>query len=441
MPSAWRSRQTATRTAPSPSCTSPGSWPSATGTWPTWPARTSTCGASSPSTAGATRWSRWPSRRPTLCRAAELEVAALLLDCLAAGFLHQLGRWDEAEARLPVDDADVWGLPAVVVRVVSGLLAVDRGRLDEAEEHLETARALGAQIHDGRINGLLARGRTELALWRGRPEDAAAAVADGLRLTSDDEMRARLCWLGLRAAADVAEQQRATTGTWDARPEAAELARLLGRLEERALGRRAPAGLGGAGRGARPERRSGHGWTVGPSRSGGPRPLGAGTASGSRPRRATAAGARPQPSCPPGAAPRRSRCGGRPGRAPRTSAPTGSARPSRRMRPGRRCPSPARARRRRTSRRSPSGSPPGSWRCWPWSRPGRTNRQIGERLFISEKTASVHVSRILAKLGARSRAQAAAMAATVGLVGPAAASPASRSDPPDAPGGRSDAPK
>ena len=72
---------------------------------------------------------------------------------------------------------------------------------------------------------------------------------------------------------------------------------------------------------------------------------------------------------------------------------------------------------------------------------GRTNRQIGERLFISEKTASVHVSRILAKLGARSRAQAAAMAATVGLVGPAAAAPASRSDPPDAPGGRSDAPK
>ena len=31
---------------------------------------------------------------------------------------------------------------------------------------------------------------------------------------------------------------------------------------------------------------------------------------------------------------------------------------------------------------------------------GRTNREIGAALFISEKTVSVHVSRILAKLGA-----------------------------------------
>ena len=38
---------------------------------------------------------------------------------------------------------------------------------------------------------------------------------------------------------------------------------------------------------------------------------------------------------------------------------------------------------------------------------GRTNREIGGALFISEKTVSVHVSRILAKLGAGNRAQAA----------------------------------
>jgi DNA-binding NarL/FixJ family response regulator len=34
---------------------------------------------------------------------------------------------------------------------------------------------------------------------------------------------------------------------------------------------------------------------------------------------------------------------------------------------------------------------------------GRTNRQIAETLFISEKTASVHVSNILAKLGVAHR--------------------------------------
>ncbi|GGE96371.1 helix-turn-helix transcriptional regulator [Mycetocola zhadangensis] len=41
---------------------------------------------------------------------------------------------------------------------------------------------------------------------------------------------------------------------------------------------------------------------------------------------------------------------------------------------------------------------------------GLTNRQIGERLFISAKTASVHVSAILRKLGASSRTEAAFLA-------------------------------
>ncbi|PWW21517.1 putative ATPase [Geodermatophilus normandii] len=47
---------------------------------------------------------------------------------------------------------------------------------------------------------------------------------------------------------------------------------------------------------------------------------------------------------------------------------------------------------------------------------GRTNRQIGSELYISEKTASVHVSNILAKLGAGSRTEAVALAASRGLL-------------------------
>jgi DNA-binding CsgD family transcriptional regulator/tetratricopeptide (TPR) repeat protein len=46
---------------------------------------------------------------------------------------------------------------------------------------------------------------------------------------------------------------------------------------------------------------------------------------------------------------------------------------------------------------------------------GRTNREIGEELFISPKTASVHVSRILSKLGVRGRVEAATMAHRLGL--------------------------
>ena len=47
---------------------------------------------------------------------------------------------------------------------------------------------------------------------------------------------------------------------------------------------------------------------------------------------------------------------------------------------------------------------------------GRSNGEIGRALFISTKTASVHVSNILAKLGAASRGEAVAVARTAGLL-------------------------
>ncbi|WP_405825386.1 AAA family ATPase [Streptomyces sp. NBC_01390] len=61
---------------------------------------------------------------------------------------------------------------------------------------------------------------------------------------------------------------------------------------------------------------------------------------------------------------------------------------------------------------------------------GRSNRRIGEELFISGKTASVHVSNILAKLGAASRGEAVAVAYREGLIPPAStAATASTADP------------
>lgn len=51
---------------------------------------------------------------------------------------------------------------------------------------------------------------------------------------------------------------------------------------------------------------------------------------------------------------------------------------------------------------------------------GRTNRQIAEELYISPKTASVHVSNILAKLSVGSRGEAAAMAHRLHLLAPGA---------------------
>ena len=50
---------------------------------------------------------------------------------------------------------------------------------------------------------------------------------------------------------------------------------------------------------------------------------------------------------------------------------------------------------------------------------GRTNPEIARALFISAKTASVHVSNIIAKLGVSRRGEAAAVAHRLGAAGQA----------------------
>jgi DNA-binding CsgD family transcriptional regulator len=47
---------------------------------------------------------------------------------------------------------------------------------------------------------------------------------------------------------------------------------------------------------------------------------------------------------------------------------------------------------------------------------GRTNAEIGRQLFISAKTVSVHVSNVMAKLGASGRTEAVALARRDGVL-------------------------
>ena len=49
---------------------------------------------------------------------------------------------------------------------------------------------------------------------------------------------------------------------------------------------------------------------------------------------------------------------------------------------------------------------------------GASNRAIADALIIAERTAEIHVSNILAKLGVTSRTQAAAYALAQGLAAP-----------------------
>ncbi len=129
-----------------------------------------------------------------------MPVLAGVLDGVAAGYCHQLGRWDEAEALLV--GVDPTGLPGIVRLLVGGLLDVDRGRLDAAGDALETVRGLTYGMRDGRVDGLLHRGLAERALWRDRPARALALVDAGLERTTDVELAAWLGLVGLRATAD-----------------------------------------------------------------------------------------------------------------------------------------------------------------------------------------------------------------------------------------------
>ena len=114
-------------------------------------------------------------------------------------------------------------------------------------------------------------------------------------------------------------------------------------------------------------------------------------------------------------------------RSPRASAPAGCAARSRASPPARAWPSPAPTARPPSrcapavAQEDPFGLTPRERQVLALVAEGRTNREIGDSLFMAEKTASVHVSRILAKLDVRSRTEAAAVAHRLGLDGDVAA--------------------
>lgn len=342
---------------------------------------------------------------------------ALLVN--TASTLQLLGDWDEA-ARV-AHDALQQGVPSAFagyLHLVIGDVAAATGRADAAEESYAAAERIAPLRGDAWFGATLAASRAELGLWAGEPQTALRQVRETLPLLAKadyDEPAARLCALGRRALADTAERERLLPGDTPSDPAVAEaLAARERQCREGPARAATPAidtylmqGSAEESRGAgRPDP---DGWAAVAARwQSLDQPYAAGYALwreaealvASRARRkartvvaeaaAVAESLRAAPLLREIAT-----------LAQRATLPV-DALPAQRTGPA------------TTSQRL--GLTPREEQVLPLVASGRTNRQIARALFITEKTVSVHVSNIMAKLGAANRGEAAAAAFTLDLV-------------------------
>jgi DNA-binding CsgD family transcriptional regulator len=330
----------------------------------------------------------------------------------AAEAAHELGRWDLVE-RISSEllALELSGITLAFAHHVAGALARVRGDLDAAAAHLAAQRnVLGVD------ENYVLEDEAELALWQGRPDAAARAACQGMRLEGEDAVRLLLmATLAVRAQADLAELARARrdgAGEAAARDQAHELlgeARARAQAADhqaleatiaaehaRAEGKSEPALWDDAAR-AWEERRT---------------PFDSAYA---RWRQAEAALAR------------RDRAQGaealRAAHATAASLGAGALRSeiealARRARIELSALEPVAEEAEPTTPAVASelGLTPRELEVLEHLALGQTNRQIADELFISIKTAGVHVSHILSKLGAANRSEAGAIAHRLGLV-------------------------
>ena len=362
----------------------------------------------------------------TLALAATVESARLgdesfggFLRGNAAEFLTALGHWDQAEElAVPLQDA-----PSPVDRFFSQwLLAqidVERGRFEQARTRINVADRYMAHTKELRHQDPVAMSKISLALWEHRYEDASSLVQSAWTIGNEDQRSvARLCALGVRVEADRATHARAhkadaierdaiergtdmedrcaAAAAGSKMPEveglrdltAAEASRLKGHVEP-VLWKRTVEGFDAL--------RYGYHSAYARYRYG--ESL---LAAGSRKKAEPVLREASRAALDLGAAPLGLEIGGlaRRARLNLSSAiepeePTAAARPADHL--------------GLTSRELEVLRSLGE---------GLTNKQIAEALYISPKTASIHVSRILTKLGVSSRVEAARRAYESGLLHP-----------------------
>jgi DNA-binding CsgD family transcriptional regulator/tetratricopeptide (TPR) repeat protein len=344
-----------------------------------------------------------------------------LLACNATVALVDLGRWDEAERvsregleGAPPDAASV-DLPLARVTLELGL-----GEFDAAEARLQAVRRLfPAPIAEAQMAGPLFAGLAELALWRGDPEPAKQLVAEAVPLVQGDpRYAAPLYALGMRVEADRAELARARHRGAPSSDDGTATT-LLGRFDQVAAG---PAAA------SIPEIAAWHATAAAErTRQQGPSNPAAWAAAVTawerlgQPYRAAyagfrqaevllAAGDRDTAAMVLG---RAAEITGRLGARPLDAEVQALARRARLdLAPHAAATAPAAG---TSTPAAQLGLTPREVEVLALVAAGRSNRQIAQALFISPKTASVHVSNILAKLGVAGRVEAAAAAHRLGL--------------------------
>jgi DNA-binding CsgD family transcriptional regulator len=335
------------------------------------------------------------------------------LQANAADCLHRLGRWDEAE-RMMQDARSRQRAGEHPIRLPE--LDLGRGRFAAARSYLEWQRAEGPFMNK-ELEGWPRAGLAELALWEARYDDARTLVEEGLGFTADlDEplAAAYLCVTGLRAEADRADEARALRRAGEAEEARRVGSRLLDRSRE-IIARPGPANGWKREVGALATQCEAEATRV------------AGASDADAWARAVAAWealAMPYPAAycrwrqaAALLAPGRSR--GRARELLEAAHDTAVALGAVPLRDG--------IQRLGRRARLPLGQAPAApaetdltareQEVLELVAAGRSNRQIAEALYITEKTASVHVSNILRKLAVASRGEAAAEAYRRGLVG------------------------
>ncbi len=322
-----------------------------------------------------------------------------------------LGRWDDAERstslglrRGAVDRAAIW------LQVNRARLLTGRGRFAEAAVLLRRARATDARLGGTEFHTAILAAEAELAAWAGRPAEVVAAAAEGLEALGDmaapDPSLAWLAALLLRAVADAkpgplpevvgrvraAVRAAATRPGFAAGPRAGALIALIAAEEARATGPEDPDAWRGVAEQWAAMRR--------PFPEAYARYREAEAILASRGARDAAVAALG----------RAAEIASRLEAAPLAGLVARLALQARITLPGGGSdPSPAVG-------GDPYGFTAREGEVLRLVVGGWTNQQIADALFITRKTASVHVSNILAKLGAENRGEAAAMAHRLGLV-------------------------